>query len=228
MTAASTFIRFITVANRSPETATFWPEGDVVNVEAASHRHFGIACDGNRTRRRSQAERCSVVMSIRTALALLGCCGWLVGCRDAAFGPEDEAAVRAVLEAQQTAWNAQDIDGFMAGYHNRPDVVFASGGNVRRGWDKTMDAFRTRYVEGDAKMGTLEFSDLQVRGLSADAAVAVGFWRLTDTPQAGHGAFSLVLTEIDGRWGVQYDHTSAADGEPKEAVPPEEAPVGVE
>ncbi len=130
-------------------------------------------------------------------------------CRDAAFGPDDEAAIRAVMDAQQKAWNAQDIDAFMTGYHARPDVVFTSGGRIRRGWDATLTAYRTRYVEGDAKMGTLSFSGLEIQGLGPTAAVVLGHWALSDTPQAGHGVFSLVFTEEDGHWGILHDHSSS-------------------
>lgn len=100
----------------------------------------------------------------------------------------------------------------MDGYHRRPDVVFTSGGNIRRGWEATLAAYRTRYVEGDAKMGTLSFSDLEVQPLGAEAAVVLGHWALRDTPQAGHGVFSLVFTESDDRWAILHDHSSAEQG----------------
>src|SRR5687768_11795109 len=67
----------------------------------------------------------------------------------ARFTAADEAAVRAVLAAQQDAWNRGDLDGFMAGYLRAPELVFTSGGNVRRGWDETHAKFLARY--GQAK-----------------------------------------------------------------------------
>lgn len=150
---------------------------------------------------------CSAMSARYPALLLL--CVLSTACRDAAFGPDDEAAIRAVMNAQQQAWNAGDIDTFMAGYHQRPDVVFTSGGKIRRGWDATLKAYRTRYIDGDAKMGTLDFSDLDVQPLGDSAAVVLGHWALTDTPQASHGVFSLVFTEENGTWGILHDHSSA-------------------
>jgi len=148
-------------------------------------------------------------MSARVcSLALL--CGSLA-CGGAAFGPEDADAIRSVMQRQQSAWNAGDIETFMQGYHRRPDVVFTSGGKIRKGWEETLAAYRSRYVEGDAQMGTLTFSDLEVEGLGPTSAVVLGHWRLTDTPQAGHGVFTLVFTEENGQWAIRHDHSSAED-----------------
>lgn len=149
------------------------------------------------------------VMSARSVALVLSCV-LPSACSQAAFGPDDEAAIRAVMDTQQAAWNAGDIETFMAGYHQRPDVVFTSGGAIRRGWDATLSAYRTRYIEGDAQMGTLDFSDLDVQPLGDSAAVVLGHWALRDTPQAGHGVFSLVFTEEDGAWKILHDHSSAA------------------
>ena len=149
-----------------------------------------------------------IAMSARSS-ALLLLCVLSTACTNAAFGPDDEAAIRAVMDAQQTAWNAGDIDTFMAGYHQRPDVVFTSGGKIRRGWDATLKAYRTRYIDGDAEMGTLDFSDLDIQPLGDSAAVVLGHWMLTDTPQAAHGVFSLVFTEERGAWKILHDHSSA-------------------
>jgi len=149
-------------------------------------------------------------MSVRASLLAAAClCLFSPGCRDAAFGPEDATAIRSVIDAQQAAWNAGDIDAFMQGYHQQPDVVFTSGGKIRKGWQATLTAYRKRYIEGDAKMGTLAFSDLEVQGLGPGAAVVLGRWELTETPQAGHGVFSLVFTEADERWAILHDHSSS-------------------
>ncbi len=136
----------------------------------------------------------------------------LAGCGREAFGPRDAEAIQGVLDAQRAAWNAGDIERFMEGYHRRSDVVFTSGAKIRRGWDATLESYRARYVEGDHAMGTLEFADLEIQGLGPDAAVVLGHWSLTGTPEAGAGVFSLVFTQEDGRWAIVHDHTSAGPG----------------
>lgn len=149
-------------------------------------------------------------MSVRASLLAAACLSvFPVGCGDAAFGPEDASAIRSVMDAQQAAWNAGDIDAFMLGYHERPDVVFTSGGKIRKGWQATLAAYQKRYIEGDAKMGTLAFSDVEIQELGPGAAVVLGRWELTETPQAGTGVFSLVFTEANDRWAILHDHSSS-------------------
>ena len=64
------------------------------------------------------------------------------------------AAITAMLEAQDAAWNRGDIDGFMDGYWKSPELRFASGGNVTRGWDQTNARYHNTYG-GPETMGTL-------------------------------------------------------------------------
>ena len=130
----------------------------------------------------------------------------------AATAAGEESSIRAVLTAQAGAWNAGDLDGFMDGYTRGPDLRFASGGEVTRGWQETLDRYRRRYPDR-AAMGTLTFSDLEISVLSADAAVAFGRWRLHLAAVAGvepAGLFTLTLRrESEGRWRIVTDHTSA-------------------
>ncbi|MBV1857756.1 MAG: nuclear transport factor 2 family protein [Nannocystaceae bacterium] len=149
-------------------------------------------------------------MSVRASLLTAAClCLLPLGCGNAAFGPEDATAIRSVMDAQQASWNAGDVDAFMQGYHQQSDVVFTSGGKIRKGWEATLTAYQERYVEGDAKMGTLAFSDVEIQPLGPGAAVVLGRWKLTETPQAGQGVFSLVFTEVGDRWAILHDHSSS-------------------
>lgn len=121
-----------------------------------------------------------------------------------------DTAIRAVLAAQVAAWNAGDVDNFMGGYTRRPELRFASGGEVTRGWQETLDRYRRRYPDR-AAMGTLEFSDLEIDVLAGDAAVVFGRWRLhrVDGSEPA-GLFTLLWRrEADGRWRIVADHTSA-------------------
>ena len=139
----------------------------------------------------------------------VACLGLLVGCRAKAFSETDAMAIRGVLDEQRAAWNRGDLEAFMTGYHRRPDIVFTSGAQIRRGYDEALQSYATRYDSGDAKMGTLEFRDVEITGLGPDAGLAMGRFVLTDTPQAGSGVFTLVFTREQGRWGIIHDHSSA-------------------
>jgi uncharacterized protein (TIGR02246 family) len=124
------------------------------------------------------------------------------------FGPADDRAVRAVLDAQMAAWNRGDLEGFMAGYAKTPDLVFTSGGNIRRGWQETYDKYRAKYGTDPKTMGRLGFEILGVQSLGVDGAIVLGRWRLSDTPVAGAGVFSVALVRTGDGWRVVHDHTS--------------------
>jgi ketosteroid isomerase-like protein len=124
------------------------------------------------------------------------------------FDAADDRAVRAVLAAQQDAWNAGDIEGFMAGYDRSDALVFTSGAKIRRGWQETHDKFVASYGAAKDTMGKLAFEILGVQPVGADGAVILGRWSL-DGPNAGSGVFSVVLERQSGAWRVVHDHTSS-------------------
>ena len=119
----------------------------------------------------------------------------------------DADAIKSVLLTQQTAWNAGDIDTFMKGYWKSPQVRFVSGDKITTGWDETLARYHARYPSRD-KMGTLEFSDLDVDLLGPDAALVVGRWKLLRAGDTPHGVFTLTFRRIDGNWVIVVDHTS--------------------
>ena len=126
-----------------------------------------------------------------------------------AFGAADDRAVRAVLAAQQDAWNRGDLAGYMAGYLQSPELVFTSGGNIRHGWDETFAKYRDRYGSDPSTMGELGFEILDVQALGADGAIVLGRWVLTETPVAGRGVFSVAMRRTADGWKVVHDHTSS-------------------
>jgi hypothetical protein len=74
--------------------------------------------------------------------------------------------IRAVIQAQQGAWNRGDIDGFMNGYARARSTVFVSEDTVTRGWQTVRDRYKKRYSDRE-KMGTLTFSDWKSRRSAA-------------------------------------------------------------
>ena len=113
------------------------------------------------------------------------------------------------MEGQVADWNAGDIDGFMGVYWRSPKLSFSSGGKVTRGWQKTMDGYKSRYPD-KATMGKLSFTELEVTELGDDAALVLGKWHLGRKPPKENvgGNFSLVFRKIDGEWVIVHDHTS--------------------
>ena len=121
-----------------------------------------------------------------------------------------DAAVRAVLEAQVDAWNHHDLEEFMKGYWNSPDLTFFSGATETEGWQPTLERYRKRYQAAGSAMGTLSFSDLRVEPLSTDAAFVRGRFHLVmpDGKQPS-GAFTLIFRKFSDGWRIIHDHTCA-------------------
>ncbi len=121
---------------------------------------------------------------------------------------QETKAIRAVLDAQVTAWNKGDLEGFMAGYWQSPDLSFFSGKTKTRGWQATLDRYRKRYQADGKEMGTLAFRELEVDRLGADHALAKGRWQLTLKTESPGGLFTLILKKLPQGWRIVHDHTS--------------------
>ena len=126
--------------------------------------------------------------------------------------PATESAILQVMHSQQNAWNKHDLEGFMAGYWNSPDLTFFSGATVTSGWQPTLDRYRKTYQGKGHEMGQLEFSDLNVEALGKSAAFVRGSWKLTMSDgKTPHGVFTLIFRKFPDGWKIIHDHTSAAE-----------------
>lgn len=130
----------------------------------------------------------------------------------AATDPKDHgsAEIRAVLDAQVTAWNAGKLEEFMTGYWRSPELSFFSGGRKLAGWDATIERYRKTYQAEGKEMGKLEFSELEITPLGERAAVVRGRWKLTlsDGKEPG-GLYTLIFRRFKDGWKIVHDHTSS-------------------
>jgi len=157
------------------------------------------------------------VQTIRSSIpiAFTLCIGASLLCTAAARVANEEsqgnaaAQIRAVLRAQQYAWNRGDIDGFMNGYAHSKSTTFVSEDQVRRGWETVRDRYKKKYPDR-AKMGALSFSNVEITPLSADAAIVLGRWQLKRAQDQPHGCFTLIFRKTTEGWRIVHDHTSAA------------------
>ncbi|HXA82704.1 MAG TPA: DUF4440 domain-containing protein [Methylomirabilota bacterium] len=126
----------------------------------------------------------------------------------------DRAAILAVLTGQQTDWNNGNIRGFMAGYWNSSELTFAGTRGFTRGWQPVMARYEKTY-EDKAAMGTLDFSELEIRQLGPNAALVLGKWHLQR--QAGDigGIFTLVFQKFPEGWRIIHDHTTQSPPDSK-------------
>lgn len=135
----------------------------------------------------------------------------LASCSTVTPPAPDTQAIRTVLSTQIDDWNRGDIDRFMRGYWRDAQVRFASGGDVTRGFDTVLGNYKTRYPDRSA-MGELRTTDLEITPLGSTAAMAFGRWIVTAGGEDYCGLFTLILRNIDDRWVIVHDHTSAPDG----------------
>ena len=119
----------------------------------------------------------------------------------------DRDAIRVVLNAQQAAWNRGEVDAFLVGYWQSPELTFLSSSGVSRGWDGVLARYRKNYPDR-AAMGELDFSELEFRFLGKDAALVLGKWHLKREKGDVGGVFTLVWQRFPEGWKIIHDHTS--------------------
>jgi ketosteroid isomerase-like protein len=120
-----------------------------------------------------------------------------------------EHEIRAVMDAQQSAWNRGDIEAFMDGYDRADTTTFVSGDQLIRGWQTVLDRYKKQYNSSE-QMGTLSFAELTITPIGANLALADGRWQLTRTNDAPHGRFTLLFKRINSKWRIIHDTTTSA------------------
>jgi len=152
-------------------------------------------------------------MWLRRRIAFLFLSGLVAACVSQP-NPKKDAdevarAIRAVMEAQQAAWNRGDIEGFMDGYERSETTTFVSGDEITRGWQTVLDRYKQRYSSPE-KMGTLSFSELDIQPISPSYALADGRWQLNRAGDSPHGRFTLLFRETSSGWRIIHDTTTSA------------------
>jgi uncharacterized protein (TIGR02246 family) len=118
----------------------------------------------------------------------------------------DLDAIRGVLNEQAAAWNRGDIDGYMDGYA-REDATMFVGTDVTRGWTQVRDRYKAKYDTRE-KMGSLTFTDVDLRPLGDKDVLVTGAWKLTRGTDTPHGRFTLLFQRRGKAWRIVYDHSS--------------------
>lgn len=129
-------------------------------------------------------------------LALLAGCGCDRG--------SNEAAVRAVMADQERAWDAGDIEGFMAGY--APEICFTGRGGLTCGKADVTADYKKAYPDA-ASMGDLTFGIGELLFAGDRHAWMTGTWELRRTGDTLDGGFTLLWEKRSEGWLILRDHS---------------------
>ena len=94
-----------------------------------------------------------------------------------ASGEKEKAAILAVIQGMQDAWNRGDFRGYMQGFKN-PDVIFVSAGRFQNDWQGTLDHYIRDYDSSPEMRGQLRFYDIRIEILAPDAAQLISRYEL--------------------------------------------------
>ncbi len=116
------------------------------------------------------------------------------------------AAIRAMLDAQITAWNAGDLEEFCD--YLAEDAAYLNADGIVRGRDALFLAYRFNFPDA-ASMGHLS---LTVDTLHVEGALATmtGRYVLTKPGLTQTGATLLTFVHRDGHWLLFQDATFSA------------------
>jgi uncharacterized protein (TIGR02246 family) len=129
-------------------------------------------------------------------------------CAPLLFAQGDE--IRAMLKSSEAAWNRGDLPAFARDYEDSPDTTFIGRDITHGGVEAILARYRRGYPTPEA-MGTLTFSEIAVRPLGKDYALANGKFALKRTQAGGGdaaGRFTLVLRKTKAGWKIIHDHSS--------------------
>ena len=117
--------------------------------------------------------------------------------------------IRSVIVKQQDAWNGGDLEAFMSGYWNSPELTFFSGAHESKGWQAALDRYKKSYQSARHEMGKLEFANLRIEMLGSDAAFVRGeFHLMMSDGKTPHGLFTLIFRKFSDGWKIVHDHSA--------------------
>lgn len=120
---------------------------------------------------------------------------------------KDEQAIRAILTAQESAWNKGDLRSFMKGYWENDSMLFMGKKGPTYGYTATLQNYLKGYPD-TAHMGHFTSTIISVKKLSTEYYMVVGKWNLQRSVGDVGGYYSLLFRRIKKQWVIVMDHTS--------------------
>jgi uncharacterized protein (TIGR02246 family) len=134
--------------------------------------------------------------------AFLFCCTALL------FAQADD--IKSLLANSEAAWNKGDLVAFASYYEDSPETTYVGREVTRGGTQAILERYRRAYPNRDA-MGTLTFTEIEIRTLAPNVALAMGKYGLKRSAAGGgdaSGRFTLILRKTAAGWKIIHDHSS--------------------
>jgi hypothetical protein len=120
---------------------------------------------------------------------------------------KDWIKIQEVLKNQTDAWNTGNIENYMTGYWNSPNLKFIGKNGITYGYQQTLDNYKKAYPTQE-KMGILTFNLLSNEKVGKKHFIVIGQWKLTRKSDVLEGHFTLLWKKINGKWVITNDHSS--------------------
>ncbi|MBL7902181.1 MAG: nuclear transport factor 2 family protein [Bacteroidia bacterium] len=131
---------------------------------------------------------------------------FLVFLMGVSLNAQELTKVLDLMKAQEQAWNAGDLEGFMIPYENSDSLMFVGSKGITYGWNNTLQRYKTSYPD-KASMGELSFTIIKAEQLSPEYIYVMGKWSLKKE-KAASGHFTLIWKKRKGLWKIVSDHSS--------------------
>ena len=121
----------------------------------------------------------------------------------------EQLDVTKVVLAQEASWNRGDLEGYLAKFKDAKDTEAVLNGSVR-GLANIRAAYHTNFPNADT-MGRLEQSEVQVRELGPDFALATGRYQLSRGKKFGgdaQGSFTEIFEKTSDGWRLIFSQTT--------------------
>ena len=121
----------------------------------------------------------------------------------------EQLDVTKIVLAQENAWNRGDMDGYLSQFKDAPDTEAVLNGPVR-GLNAIRSAYHGTFPNKEA-MGTLEQSDVEVRELGPEYALATGHYKLLRARKNGgdaEGNFTEIFQKTEQGWKLIFSENT--------------------
>ena len=120
-------------------------------------------------------------------------------------GGVGEQQVKTMLKNRTDAWNARNLNRYMADYRRFDSLRVSIDGETETGWDKVYDFFASKFGPG---MGTLRISNMTIHMVGEYASIVSADWNLQQENRITNGRMNLVMKKIDAVWKITTENLS--------------------